>query len=213
MKTDDFVAMLATGAQPVPRRAASRRMSIALLVGLPLSFAWMLLVYGMRRDIAQVMFWPMFWVRMLLPVCVAITGFVIVQRLARPGVPVRRAWLGLVAPLAVIWVMAAAMLLSSPADERPTLIMGQTWRTCAMNIAMISLPVFVAALVALKGLAPTRPALAGAAAGAMAGGAGAAVYALHCQELAAPFLAVWYVAGISLPVLVGALIGPRILRW
>ena len=47
----------------------------------------------------------------------------------------------------------------------------------------------------------------------MAGGAGAAVYALHCPELAAPFLAVWYVAGIALPVLVGAAIGPRLLRW
>ncbi|MDM0103720.1 DUF1109 domain-containing protein [Variovorax sp. J22R24] len=213
MKTDDLVAMLATGAAPVPPGAASRRLSIALLVGVPLSFAWMTLVYGMRRDLAQVMVWPMFWVRMLLPICVAVTGFVILQRLARPGVLVRRAWLGLVAPLGVIWVMAAVMLLSSPAEERPTLIMGQTWRTCAMNIATISLPVFIAALVALKGLAPTRPALAGAAAGAMAGGVGAAVYALHCQELAAPFLAVWYVAGISLPVVVGALAGPRILRW
>ncbi|HSV58580.1 MAG TPA: NrsF family protein, partial [Variovorax sp.] len=70
-----------------------------------------------------------------------------------------------------------------------------------------------AALLALKGLAPTRPALAGAAAGIMAGGAGATVYALHCPELAAPFLAVWYVAGMLIPVVAGALIGPRLLRW
>jgi hypothetical protein len=65
----------------------------------------------------------------------------------------------------------------------------------------------------LRGLAPTRPALAGAAAGALAGGVGGAVYALHCMELAAPFLAVWYVAGIVLPVVLGALLGPRLLRW
>lgn len=213
MKTDDLVAMLATGAAPVRRRAASRRLSAALLVGVPLSFAWMLYAYGMRRDLIEAMFWPMFWVRIVLPICVAIAGFVILQRLARPGARVRKAWLGLAAPLVVIWVLAAVILMSSPAEERPTLIWGQTWRTCAMNIATISLPVFVGALIALKGLAPTRPALAGAAAGAMAGGAGAAVYALHCPELAAPFLAIWYVAGILVPVVIGALIGPRILRW
>ncbi|MDL9998119.1 DUF1109 domain-containing protein [Variovorax sp. J22P240] len=213
MKTDDLVAMLATGAAPVPRRAASRRLSVALLVGVPLSFAWMLYEYGMRRDLIQALFWPMFWVRLALPICVAITGFVIVQRLARPGARVRRAWLGLAVPLVVIWLLALVILMSSPAEERPTLIMGQTWRTCATNIATISLPVFVAALIALKGLAPTRPALAGAAAGAMAGGAGAAVYALHCIELAAPFIAIWYVVGILLPAVLGALMGSRILRW
>ncbi|WP_436295950.1 MULTISPECIES: NrsF family protein [unclassified Variovorax] len=47
----------------------------------------------------------------------------------------------------------------------------------------------------------------------MAGGAGAAVYALHCPELAASFLAIWYVAGMTLPVLAGAAIGHRLLRW
>jgi hypothetical protein len=213
VKTDDLVDMLAAGAAPVPRRTASRRLSMALLIGVPLSFAWMACEFGMRRDLIQMMFWPMFWVRLLFPICVAIAGYVIVQRLARPGAQVRKAWLGIAVPLLVIWGLAAMMLLSSPAEERPTLVMGQTWRACALNIAMISLPVFVAALVALRGLAPTRPALAGAAAGAMAGGAGAAVYALHCPELAAPFVAVWYVAGIALPAVLGALIGPRTLRW
>jgi hypothetical protein len=91
--------------------------------------------------------------------------------------------------------------------------MGQTWRVCIQNIGLMAMPVFVAALVALRTMAPTRPAWAGAAAGALAGSAGAAVYALHCPELTAPFLAVWYVGGIALPTAVGALIGPRVLRW
>jgi hypothetical protein len=92
-------------------------------------------------------------------------------------------------------------------------LMGQSWRICAVSIGLMALPVFAATLVALKGLAPTQPALAGAAAGALAGGVGAAVYALHCMELTAPFLAVWYVSGIAVPVLVGAALGPRLLRW
>ena len=213
MKTDDLVSMLAASATPVPQGAAGRRLSGALLIAVPLSLVIMLLVFGLRRDLMDVMERPMFWVRLAFPICIAFGAYVMVERLARPGIRVRKAWLGLAVPVLVIWAMAGYMLMSAPAEERPALIMGQTWRTCTANIALVALPVFVAALAALKGLAPTRPALAGAAAGLMAGGAGAAIYALHCQELAAPFLAVWYVLGISVPAVLGALIGPRLLRW
>ena len=210
MKTDDLVSLLAAGAEPAPRRAASRRLVVALLVGVPLSFAWMAFEYGTRRDLVQAWFWP---VKVIFPACLAVAGFVIVQRLARPGARVRAAWLGLVVPVLAIWALGLAAWWLAPGNERPTMVWGQSWRVCVPNIALISAPVFVAALVALKSLAPTRPALAGGAAGAMAGGAGAAIYALHCQELAAPFLAVWYVAGIAVPVLAGAAIGHRWLRW
>ena len=40
-----------------------------------------------------------------------------------------------------------------------------------------------------------------------------AVYALHCPEMAAPFLATWYLAGMLIPTVAGALLGPRLLRW
>jgi len=47
----------------------------------------------------------------------------------------------------------------------------------------------------------------------LAGSIGALIYALHCTEMAAPFLATWYVAGMLLPAAAGALLGPRLLRW
>jgi hypothetical protein len=62
-------------------------------------------------------------------------------------------------------------------------------------------------------MAPTRLRLAGAAGGLAAGAAGALVYTLHCPELAAPFLASWYVLGMLIPTAAGALLGPRLLRW
>ncbi|SDJ48416.1 DUF1109 domain-containing protein [Variovorax sp. OV700] len=213
MKTDDLVAMLATGSTAAPRRAAGRRLAFALLAALPLSFAILFTEYGLRRDLVQAMFWPMFWVKVLFPLCIAVAAFVMVQRLARPGVQVRRAWLGVAVPVLAVWVLAAMAWFNAPPQERMPLLMGESWRVCALSIGLMALPVFAAALMALKGLAPTRPALAGAAAGGLAGGVGAAVYALHCMELTAPFLAVWYVSGIALPVLVGAVLGPRLLRW
>jgi hypothetical protein len=39
------------------------------------------------------------------------------------------------------------------------------------------------------------------------------VYALHCPELAAPFLAIWYLLGMLIPTAIGAWLGPRPLRW
>lgn len=64
-----------------------------------------------------------------------------------------------------------------------------------------------------RGRRPTRLALAGAAAGLLAGTVGIAVYALYCPEMDAPFLAIWYVLGMSVPVAAGALAGPLLLRW
>lgn len=213
MKTDDLVSMLATGVAPVPRRAANRRLALAVAIGLPLSLLILVVDYGVRRDLVQVMFWPMFWVKVLFPACIAAAGFVMLNRLARPGVKVQQSWLGAALPVLLVWALATIAWSHAAPEARMPMLMGPTWKSCAFSICWIGLPVFVAAMVALRGLAPTRPALAGAAAGALAGGAGAMVYALHCMELAAPFLAVWYVGGIALAVAIGALVGARLLRW
>jgi len=42
---------------------------------------------------------------------------------------------------------------------------------------------------------------------------GALVYAWHGPEMAAPFIATWYLLGIAGPAVVGALLGPVLLRW
>jgi hypothetical protein len=213
MKTQDLIQLLAADTLPVPRRAAPRSLALALLAGLPLAAVVMLLGYGLRPDLRLAVQWPMFWMRLLFPAVLCLAAFFVLQRLARPGARVGASWLGLAIPVLLLWGLAAVVLGAAPPGTRVAMVLGQTWRSCSLNIALISLPVFVAVFAALRGLAPTRPALAGACAGAMAGGAAAAVYALHCPELAAPFLAVWYVLGIALPVGAGALVGPRLLRW
>ncbi len=51
------------------------------------------------------------------------------------------------------------------------------------------------------------------AAGLLAGGVGASVYALWCRESTAAFVAVWYTLGIVACGGIGALLGPLVLRW
>ena len=62
-------------------------------------------------------------------------------------------------------------------------------------------------------MAPTHLRRAGALAGFASGASAALVYALHCPELAAPFIGTWYVLGMLIPTLAGALLGERLFRW
>jgi hypothetical protein len=110
-------------------------------------------------------------------------------------------------------ILAAVALLRTDRTHWPALVLGQTAAACPVLIALLAAPVFLAGCWAMQGLAPTRLRLAGASVGLLAGATGACVYAFHCSELAAPFLGTWYVLGIALPTALGALIGPRVLRW
>ncbi|MBS0499301.1 MAG: DUF1109 domain-containing protein [Proteobacteria bacterium] len=213
MKTDDLIKLLAT--QPAAERQAPAGAALARAVGLGLlgGLLIMLAGYGTNPALPQLLGTPMFWFKLGMPVVVALSAARLAARLARPGMGPGRAGWGIALAVALVWIAAVAQWQATPAPERAALLWGQTWLSCPFSIGLIGLPVLVGSLRALRELAPTRLRLAGAAAGALAGGAGAAVYALHCPEFGAPFLAVWYVLGMALPVAAGAWLGPRVLRW
>jgi hypothetical protein len=170
-------------------------------------------LYGVRATLAQDTALWMFWAKLAFVAAIAVAGLAAVLRLGRPGAALARLPLALAAPVAAMWLLAFAELALAAPGERAALVLGQTWQQCSFRIAILSLPAFAALLWAMRGFAPTRPALAGAAAGFCAGGVGALAYTLHCPELAAAFLATWYVLGVLLPAAAGAALGPRLLRW
>lgn len=213
MKTEELITMLATGAAPMERGGIASRFAPPLagaLIGVALLMA---VTLGVRSDLAQVLTLPMFWAKLLIPAIAALAALRMAIRLSCPGRSAGLAPLILAALLLLASGGAALSLFNAPAAERAAMIFSGTWKTCTMNITLLALPLFGAAFWVIKGLAPTRPAWAGASAGLLAGAAAAAVYALHCPEMAAPFLGVWYVLGIIMPAVLGALIGPRFLRW
>jgi hypothetical protein len=213
MKTDDLVDLLARGDVAVDARAPARRALAAFGLALVASILLMAFRLGVLPVLGEYAQRPMFWVKAAFAVSVAFAAFVAVRRLARPGVRLGRVPAALAAPFIAMWLLAAIALLRAEPARRPDLLLGETWSSCPTNIAMLSAPVFIASLWALRDYAPTRLRLAGAAAGLAAGATGAVVYTLHCPELAAPFLAVWYALGMLIPTALGALIGPRVLRW
>lgn len=213
MKTDELVNILASGAGAVQPHAAARRYASAIGWGLLGAALLMALLLGVRHDLAQAVLLPMFWVKVAFVACLAAISSIGAMHLSRPGL--RLAWLpgALAAPVLAMWVLAGFVLLRADAGQRAQLFFGETWDSCPFLIAMLSVPALVAVLWAMKGLAPTRLRLAGAAAGLLAGAVGALVYCLHCPELEAPFVGFWYLLGMLIPTAVGSLLGPRLLRW
>ncbi|CAN7290058.1 NrsF family protein [Caballeronia sp. LjRoot31] len=77
---------------------------------------------------------------------------------------------------------------------------------------ILSAPTFIAVFWAMKGLAPTRPVIAGAAASLLSGAQAVLVYTLYCVEMTIPLWAVWYVLGRLVPTVLGGFPGPGVLR-
>lgn len=213
MRTDDLALMLATGSGSVQSRIPARRITLAMVGGIVLAFILMAVILGIRPDIARAVLTLDFWIKLGFAGGVAAASLAAVARLSRPGHRLGLVPVTLAMPFASIWVLAAAIMLFAETGQRTALLLGQTWAVCPLNIVMLATPVFVAIFWAVKGLAPTRLELAGAAAGLLAGATGAVVYSLHCPEIEAPFLATWYVIGMLIPAAAGWLLGPRVLRW
>ena len=112
------------------------------------------------------------------------------------------------AGIAVVVALAATELLSGAA-----IWPGATWAVCLASIALLTPLGFAAAVVAMRRLAPVHLHLAGALCGLFAAGTSSAAYALWCPETTALFLLSWYVGPIALFTAIGALAGPRLLRW
>lgn len=213
MKTDELVTMLARGAEAVAPHEPERRYGRALAGGALAAGVLMALTLGVRPDLAAAAHDPMFWIKLAFPASVLAVALLATIRLSQPGSRLGALPATLAAAVASIWLLAAVQVARAPAVERVNLLLGETWLECPLNVALLSLPVFVAVLWTSHGMAPTRPALAGAAAGLAAGAAGALVYAVHCTEMAAPFIGIWYLLGMLIPSLAAAILGPRLLRW
>jgi hypothetical protein len=211
MKTETLVARLAADGGAVDRRRAARRFAWPIALGTLCALLLMSMGLGIRHDFRAAAGEPMLWAKLAYLAALAAAGVWGLWRLSRPGRTMGAVAVAIAVPVAAMWTVA--LLELDTAADRPALLLGETWRTCPWLIAALSLPVLAAALAALGTGAPTRGRLAGAGAGFCAGAVAAGVYALHCPEMGAPFLGTWYLAGMLIPTALGALLGPRLLRW
>lgn len=213
MKTENLITLLVTGTEAVEMHVTTRRYAMAIGIGLASATLLMATLLRVRPDLFEAARLPMFWIKIGFVTSLCVASLIAVMRLSRPGA--RLDWvLGAIAlPVLVMWAIAVYVLIEADPQQRSTLLFGETWKTCPFLIAMLSAPIFVAVMWAMKGLAPTQLRLAGFAAGLFSGAAAALVYSLHCPELGAPFVSLWYLLGMLIPAGTGAWLGESLLRW
>jgi hypothetical protein len=213
MNTDDLIAQLSSDVPPVRRHMLGWRIAAGILVGVLVSGVYVVLAMGVRPDIGTAMHGFSFWMKWGYTISLAVAALIVTAQLARPDSG-RLRWLWLMGiPVLLLAGLGVAELIRTPPGDWLAMWLGQSWMVCPWRVLALAMPIFVGLLWSFRRLAPTRLRAAGAAAGLAAGAFAATVYCIHCPEVSAIFVLTWYSLGILLASSLGALLGPRLLRW
>jgi hypothetical protein len=213
MQTDDLIAHLSSALEPVRGAQVASTLAIGIAAGAAGSALLMMATIGVRHDIVDAVGGGAFWLKFVYTLVIAILGLKLVERIGRPGTDATWPLLLLAVPVLVMTTMMTIQMMSADGAVRHALLMGHSANVCSVLIAGLALPLFAGLFWSLRQLAPTRLTQAGAAAGLLAGSTAATIYAFHCTESTATFVAIWYTAGIALTTLLGAGLGRWVLRW
>jgi hypothetical protein len=212
MKTDQLINLLSTNLEPVKRAETKKTLTWTILAGGLAAVCLMLVTVGLRPGggwfISGYLLLKLLFMLILIG-----AGAALLAKLVSPGQDGRK--LCTVILLAFLGVGAAGVcaLVLGPPAARDQMMMGSQWVTCALCIPLFAIIPFSALIWALRRGAPTNLARTGAVAGLVAGALGAVAYAFHCPDDSLPFIALWYGGMVALCALLGAMLGPRLLRW
>jgi hypothetical protein len=212
VKTDDLIETLVKDRRPAslpPRTAAIS----ALVAGSLLAGLFFLFFLHPRADLAQAVGTYRVLFKWLFTLVLATSGFVLVLRVFRPeSSPGRLLWLIALAPVMLLAAVLAELIVMPSSSWLPGMI-GISPIFCFFAIYCLSIGPLLAFLAALRAGAPSNPGLAGALAGLVSSGVGAALFIIHCPNDSPLFLFVWYSLAIGLVTLTGYLAGRRWLSW
>jgi hypothetical protein len=213
MKTDELIHSLAADIKAVPRYAVGQRIALGMICGAAISIVSIVALLGIRNDLGAAVQGFSFWMKWGYTASLGLIAIAATSQLARPEAS-RLSWVWLLAvPILLLAGIGIAELVHAPPGTAIDMWLGVSWSWCPWIVLLLSLPFFVGLLWSFRRFAPTRLRAAGAAAGLSAGAWAATLYCLHCPEVSAMFVLTWYSLGIGLATLLGALLGPRVLRW
>lgn len=212
MDTDRLIQSLAADAEH-RQRPVALVLAMALLIAAPLSLAMFLMELGVRPDLMTAMRNPLFDLKFLVTLALALPAIAIAIHLSRPEASTRGwAWLLLI-PVGLLGIGIAGEMMMPQRLPMMTRLIGSNSRVCLTAIPLLALPLLAAALIGLRHGAPTRPAVAGAFAGLLSAGLAATLYASHCTDDSPLFVATWYTLAALLVTAIGALAGSKVLRF
>lgn len=213
VNTDDLIEALACDARPVPAGGVALRIACCTGMALLAAAAVVGLTLGFRSDLGAAVDDVSFLMRQAYTLSIAGFAALLLLRLGQPGAPLRLPLVGLAVTVAVVFIVVGVEQFTLSGASRIDAWLGQSWRSCTLSVAVISLVATPFIFFAARRLAPLKPMVAGFAAGLVAGGVAANAYGLFCPEAALSFMASWYSLGILAAGVVGAGIGRYLLRW
>lgn len=213
MKTDELIASLSSDVAPIDRWRVGKRFGMALLLGTATSLLLVAWVSGVRPDLVRAVTTPAFCTKVGFALSLGACALWLTSRLSKPGRSMGWAAAAVTLPLLSLWIGGVAIAAAISPAQRLEFWAGDSWWSCALNIAWLSAPSFLLMLAEVRSMAPTRLRLAGMAAGLLAGATGGLAFTLHCQEVVLASWSVWYLLGALIPAATGAVVGPRVLRW
>ncbi len=213
MITGDLIDSLSSDVKSVGRGAVGRQLVLGIVAGVFGSLVLVFAMLGIRADLTEAIQSSAFWMKWGYSASLAVAAIYATLRFVRPEPGgLGRLWL-MALPVAGLAIVAAGELVRTPRSQWLAMWLGQTWSKCPELVLMLAIPIFAGLLWSSRRMAPTQLRAAGTAAGLAAGAIGATLYCLHCPEVSALFVLTWYSLGIVLTAGIGALIGPRLLRW
>jgi len=204
-RIDELVADLAP-VKPPPRlgRAIAFWLALSWAWVAPLTLALGALRPGVGEQLATA---PRFLLECLTGLVVGAAAIATAVRLGIPGASVRRA-LAAAGALAALWIAFLLVGLADPA--LPPSMVGKRAH-CAVEAWVLALGPLALALLLLRRWVGLRPILSGAIAGAAAGAIPALMMQVACMYGAEHALMMHLGPGL-VPVTLGAVLGPRLLR-
>lgn len=212
MKTEALLTALTVDAKLKEPRP-SWLLAAAVAGGFALAAILFMFLLGPRPDFSYAMQTPRFVFKFVVSLTLAASGTAMALLLMRPESDLWR-WKGLLFAAPLLLAIAIGMeLWRVPGAMWMPRMMGHNAFICMMSIPALSLVPLGAILMALRHGATISPARAGAVAGLVAAGLGAALYAAHCTDDSPLFVAAWYTLATLIVAAIGSSVGARVLRW
>jgi hypothetical protein len=215
MTTDDLIATLSRE-DPRPERlapASTLALATFLALALVLTISFALLKPRQYATAGLAAYDDMLYLKLLFSFSVVAGSLPMVRNLSIPSHPV--GWVAFLAaaPFAVITILALGESALLPTKEWLHHVGNASWLKCLWQIPALAIAAFLVLAIAVRRLAPTKLVRVGASLGLVAGGIGAVGYAVHCHDDAISFVAASYSLAILEAAVLGAVVGPRVLRW
>lgn len=213
MNPDDLIVRLSAEVGQRPRRSIPASLitavSAATIVTLGLSYAFLAPLEWTPQQLMQ----PVFMLKIVFLVSLLLASLSIVRDLSSPGRKVSLQLKLALVPFLILAVLSYDEVTARHPGGLQHELLHQSVVACLLHVSLLAIPAFVILVFTVKAFAPVDLSRAGLHIGVLSGCIGALGYAFHCHDEFITLVAVSYTLVIVQMGLIGALLGPRLLRW